>query len=300
VRFAVTTGDTAYPDGSQTNYGDLQQAGAGTSAVFGPSFWATVGATVPLFNTQGNHGLTSDALVNWPEPRAVSSSAGRYRMELYPSVLGTAPATYPSEWYAFDAGQARFYVLDASWNNGNTGSSTIYGVDAVQHWSPTSDEYTWLQNDLATHPAAMRFAFFHFPLYSDNATERSDTYLQGPDQLEGMLANAGVDLIFNGHAHIYQRNGPSAAGMPVSYVTGTGGGELEPTTVCAAPGLFAIGWDPHFGVGSACGATKPASPDAVYSFLKVKVKGTTVTVTPTDELGRTFDSQTYDFSPTVG
>jgi hypothetical protein len=34
----------------------------------------------------------------------------------------------------------------------------------------------------------------------------------------------------------------------------------------------------------------------VYHFLLVTVDGTQVTVTPTDELGRTFDVQTYDFS----
>ena len=27
VRFAVGTGDTAYPNGTQTNYGDLRQTG---------------------------------------------------------------------------------------------------------------------------------------------------------------------------------------------------------------------------------------------------------------------------------
>ena len=28
VRFAVGTGDTAYPSGTQTNYGDLRQTGS--------------------------------------------------------------------------------------------------------------------------------------------------------------------------------------------------------------------------------------------------------------------------------
>jgi hypothetical protein len=296
-RFLITTGDTAYPDGSQRNYGDLQQTGTDTSAVFGPSFWGGVGMSVPLFNTQGNHGLTVDGLVNWPEPKAVASSDGRYSMETYCCTNGTSTANYPSEWYAFDAGPARIYVLDASWNNSNVGTSTIYGNDAANHWTISSDEYLWLQHDLTTHPATVSFAFFHFPLYTDNATETSDPYLQGADGLEGLLGGAGVDLVFNGHAHIYQRNGASAPGMPVSYVTGTGGGTLEPVTLCSAIGLYAIGWDPGAQVGSGCGsAPKPATPDRVYSFLRVTVQGTTVTVTPTDELGRTFDRQVYDFS----
>ena len=296
-RFLVTTGDTAYPDGSQRNYGDLQQTGKDTSAVFGPSFWGGAGASIPLFNAQGNHGLTADAIVNWPEPKAVASSGGRDAMDTYCCTNGTSSASYPSTWYAFDAGPARLYVLDASWNNGNVGTSTIYGNDAANHWTVSSDEYLWLQHDLATHPAAVSIAFFHFPLYTDNATETSDTYLQGAGGLEGLLGSAGVDLVFNGHAHIYQRNAPSAAGMPVSYVTGTGGGALEPVTLCSAIGRYAIGWDPTAGTGSSCGtAPKPATTDHVYGFLRVTVHGTTVTVTPTDELGRTFDRQVYDFS----
>jgi hypothetical protein len=34
----------------------------------------------------------------------------------------------------------------------------------------------------------------------------------------------------------------------------------------------------------------------VYHFLLVTVNGNIVTVTPTDEMGRTFDTQTYTFS----
>ena len=82
--------------------------------------------------------------------------------------------------------------------------------------------------------------------------------------------------------------------MPVSYVTGGGGATLEPVSKCGAPDLFALGWN----TAGACGAgTTPTSADQVYHFLLVTVNGSQVTVTPTDELGRTFDTQTYDLSP---
>ena len=45
VRFMLTAGDNGYPSGSQTNYGDLQQNGADTSAIFGPSMWTVPGST---------------------------------------------------------------------------------------------------------------------------------------------------------------------------------------------------------------------------------------------------------------
>jgi hypothetical protein len=51
ARFVVTTGDNAYPDGNQKNYGDLVQTGPGISAVFGPSFWKVPGKSLPIFPT---------------------------------------------------------------------------------------------------------------------------------------------------------------------------------------------------------------------------------------------------------
>jgi calcineurin-like phosphoesterase family protein len=298
ARFAVTTGDTGYPDGSQLNYGDLQQTGANASAVFGPSFWPVAGASIPLFNGQGNHGETNTALVNWPESHAVKSSGGRYQMDVNCCQDGTKSASYPSEWYAFNAGPVRFYVLDASWDNGNVGTSTIYGNDFDAHWAIGDAERTWLENDLARHPTQVSFAFFHFPLYTANFTEASDSYLDGPTSLEGLLAQGGIDVVFNGHAHIYERNAASASGMPVSYVTGGGGAGLEPVSVCGAPDAYSIGWTPSTSTGSKCdGGVKPTSADQVYHFLLVTVDGSQVTVTPTDELGRTFDQQTYDLSP---
>ena len=166
------------------------------------------------------------------------------------------------------------------------------------HWAVDSPEYLWLQHDLETHGNAVAFAFFHFPLYTDNATERSDPWLQGDGNLEGLLAQYGVDVVFNGHAHIYERNAPSASGMPVSYVTGGGGARLEPVSACTPIDQYAIGWDYVAAThGSACGgAALPTTVDQVYHYLLVPVDGTQVTVTPTDELGRTFDVQTYDFS----
>ena len=46
--FAVSTGDTGSPSGSQTNYGDLTQRGANVSAVFAPNFYAKVGDGIPM------------------------------------------------------------------------------------------------------------------------------------------------------------------------------------------------------------------------------------------------------------
>jgi purple acid phosphatase-like protein/calcineurin-like phosphoesterase family protein len=296
VRFAVGTGDTAYPNGSQTNYGDLSQTGVNVSGVFAPQHWKKVGASIPFFNTTGNHGFNSTFLSIWPQPMAASRSDGSYAMETYCCVNGTNSASYPSAWYAFDAGRARFYVLEAAWTGLNVGTADEYKNDYDTHWTPASAEYQWLENDLRTHASQLKFAFFHFPMYSSNATEASDTWLRGPDSLEGLLARNGVGIGFSGHAHNYTRNAKPNDGSLVTYVTGGGGARLEPATRCGAPVEYAIGWSYTIGGSSCGGAARPTSVDQVFHFLKVTVDGSSVTVAPTDSQGRTFDVQTYDLA----
>lgn len=183
------------------------------------------------------------------------------------------------------------------------GTGSIYRNDHDYHWAVSSAEYRWLQNDLATHPSQLKFAFFHFPLYSDNVSEPSDTYLQGEASLEGLLSRSGVKIAFSGHSHNYQRFLARNAGSLISYVTGGGGAELAPINACSSFDGYAIGWSIASKVGSACHAAKPASASQVHHFLLVTVNGRTVTVTPTNSLGHTFDVQTYTFdavaSPTT-
>jgi hypothetical protein len=301
ARFTVTTGDNTHPNSSQTQYGDLQQTGPNISSVFGPEFWTVAGASMPIFPALGNHGMSSGATAhfqNWPQDQAVSASAGRYRAETYCCVNGTSSASYGSAWYAFSIGNARFYVLQTAWANGNLGTGSLYENDYDSHWTPTSAEYRWLQNDLASHASQLKFAFFHFPLYSDQRAQPSDRFLQGAGSLEGLLAANGVDIAFNGHGHIYQRNrDPGTTGL-VSYVTGGGGADVHSIgeSGCSSIDAYGIGWSDTHGVGNSCGAApRPTSRAQVFHFLKVSVNGTQVTVTPINSLGSTFDVKTYGF-----
>jgi hypothetical protein len=257
-----------------------------------------------MYNALGNHGVSATYLNIWPQPTAPSLSGGTYQMETYCCVNGTNSASYPSAWYAFSVGGARFYVLDATWPNGNLGNGSLFSNDYAAHWTTSSPEYQWLAGDLAAHPGGVKFAVMHFPMYSDNPTETTDTYLHSggtsltdtPGSVASLLSQNAVQFVFNGHAHIYERNAKQAGESFVSYVTGGGGATLEPVSGCHSFDAYAIGWSPTHQTGSRCGAaTAPASASQVYHFLLVTVSGTTVTVAPTDELGRTFDVQTTSF-----
>lgn len=312
VRFALTTGDVAYPGGTPTNYGDLNQTGVNISAVFGPSYWAVPGQRIPYYSINGNHGRNQTLLTTWPETATAAASGGKYVMEDYPSIDGTTPASYPSTWYAFSTGNTRVYMLDASWSDTNTGNATggacgsrcaEYQVDHDAHWTPASAEYQWLAQDLAAHPGGIKIAAFHFPLRSDDSTEPDDDYLKNnpgsTQSLEQLLHDNGVNLVLNGHAHIYQRNIAPPGGV-ISYVTGGGGARLSGFAGrgCSSTDAYGISWSYSSNTGRRCGAAPAPTSDAqVFHFLKITVDGSQVTVAPTDSQGTVFDQQTYDFGP---
>lgn len=298
ARFVATTGDNGYPDGNQKNFGDLLQTGLNISAVFGPSFWKVPGASIPIFPTLGNHGLSSadaqhPALLTWPQDRAVAISGGRFQKDTYCCLHGTLSAVYPSAWYAFDAGPARFYLLKTAWSEANIGTASEYQLDYDYHWAPGTAQYEWLKADLAAHPSVLKFAFFHYPLLSDNPIEATDTFLQGSNSLEGLLKQHGVDLAFTGHAHIYERNLASPSGIR-NYITGGGGGTLGTLGACSPLDAYAIKFTTSSG---RCGsAPLPSGPAQVFHFLLVTVNSTNVTVTPINSLGESFDVMNYSFT----
>ena len=315
AKFVITAGDVAYSGGTQANYGDLKNSGSEISNIFGPSYWPQTGG-LPVFPGEGNHGQNTIGLHNWPEANTAQASGGVYAYDSYPALPadGTSASSSPDAWYAFSDGNVRIYVLDAAWADGNVGTSNLYQVDHDQHWTTSSPEYKWLAADLASHPGALKMAVWHFPLRSDNSSQTSDTTLQNtssnPNSLEKLLAANGVQLAFNGHAHIYERTTPAnyqQNGELVNYVTGGGGGILEPvsatgSSACTgftnAGSIYALGWSPTSNKGSACGTgvPTPQSYAQVFNYLQVSVNGNQVTVTPINAAGQSFDQQTYTYS----
>ena len=324
AKFLLTAGDIGYSDGSDMDYGDLTTAPTSAtteiSNVFGPSYEPESGG-IPTFALDGNHGETITTLRTWPEEQSAENSNGVYAFDSYgPDSLIPATSS-PDNWYAFSDGGVRIYVLDAAWSDSTqylattsaTGAACTstaallqptycggYQIDDAEHWQPSSPEMEWLKADLAAHPGGVKMAVFHYPLQSDNATQETDPYLD--QDLLPVLEQGGVQMVFNGHAHTYQRF--EQTGAPVEYVTGGGGGVLEPVqmgSTCAAlvakESVYALGWDPTNLLGSSCGVSAPAAtsviPADVYNFLRVTVMDNSVTVDPENALGQTFDPMTY-------
>ncbi|HEY2296322.1 MAG TPA: fibronectin type III domain-containing protein [Jatrophihabitans sp.] len=334
ARFAISAGDIAYNNGSTTNYGDLNHPADGIggspqwSDVFDARYWGKVGSALPLYPATGNHGRNSTFFSTWPMTTNVRGSSGIYGMSPYPAVDGLAAGNYPSDWFAFTAGNVRFYVLDVDWNDLSAANYPTLGLGCTPkacpmyqaerdlHWQQSSAEYRWLNSDLQADTAqrgasALRMVFFHYPIRVDqnNSTTQSDVYLQNSaanpsgaaSSLEALLARYRVNLVFNAHAHMYQRSIAPLGGVP-TYVTGGGGGvPTNVSPVCSSTDAYARGWAPTSGKGSSCGspsnggAAKPTAAGEIYHFLRVRVSGTDVTVQPTNSTGAVFDPMTYHF-----
>ena len=108
-------------------------------------------------------------------------------------------------WYSFDYGNAHFAVVDSN-------------VD----YSPGSAQHAWLEDDLENADSRWLVVSFHHPPY----TARSDEHYYDPwkkkaqDYLVPLMERYGVDMVFNGHVHWYERSRKN----DVTYVTAAGGG----------------------------------------------------------------------------
>jgi hypothetical protein len=108
-------------------------------------------------------------------------------------------------WYSFDYGDAHFIALE---------------IDGYARYTRGSAQYTWLENDLANTDRLWKIVFFHYPPHS-SGKHGGNTSVR--NALGPLFAHYGVDLVFNGHDHGYER---SIADGTTYIVTGGGGGLL--------------------------------------------------------------------------
>jgi predicted phosphodiesterase len=80
----------------------------------------------------------------------------------------------------------------------------------------------WLQKELAASGSDWKIVYFHHPLYSSGGTHGSDTKLR--EQLEPLFLKHGVDAVFSGHEHFYERIKPQKG---IYYFVSGGAGKLR-------------------------------------------------------------------------
>jgi hypothetical protein len=148
---------------------------------------------VPWFTTMGNHDI--DVLE-------------RDTAYLAAMVLPTNSASGTEHYYSFDHGEAHFvclFIPDLKFRPDLASFALTNG----------STQYHWLTNDLAGTSKPWKILFFHSPISTssfhagedDNANNISDQ-IDLQQIILPIASNFGVQIIFNGHDHNFERFAP--------------------------------------------------------------------------------------------
>src|SRR5262245_39258783 len=70
----------------------------------------------------------------------------------------------------------------------------------------------WLENDLAATRLFWRIVFFHHPPFAAGPNQNDAQCILARERIVPILERHGVQLVFNGHEHSYQRTEPLLAG----------------------------------------------------------------------------------------
>lgn len=130
----------------------------------------------------------------------------------------------PEYYYQFTYGNTDFFMLDTNRN-----------VD------PGSEQYVWIDKALADSKATWKIVCHHHPPYSSDENDYGNLWKTNKGtrgdlrvrQLVKLYEQHGVDIVWTGHIHSYERTWPVREGRAVNeggtiyMVTGGGGGGLE-------------------------------------------------------------------------
>jgi 3',5'-cyclic AMP phosphodiesterase CpdA len=109
-----------------------------------------------------------------------------------------------ANYYTFKKANVRFFVLDSNY------------MDAKQ--------LAWLEKQLQdAGNKDWKICYFHHPLYSSGRTHGSSIELRG--LIEPLFVKYGVDAVFSGHDHVYERVKPEKG---IYYFTEGSSGQLRP------------------------------------------------------------------------
>ena len=104
--------------------------------------------------------------------------------------------------YKYSKGGVDFFVLDSTYM--------------------TPQQIDWLKKELEGSDAKWKIAYFHHPIYSSGERHGAEVDLQV--LVEPLFLQNGVDVVFSGHEHFYERMKPQKG---ITYITQGGGAKLR-------------------------------------------------------------------------
>ena len=154
-----------------------------------------------------NFGTYWASLLSITKPIAGNHEYGDGKAEDFFSTWGNIPR---SGYYSFEVGD-KWLVVALNTNDECTFVSCSKG----------SDQYLWLQQQLASNTDRCVIALGHHPRYSSGA--HGDT--EAVNDIYGLMSQYEVSMYISGHDHHYERFETNRS--PKQYVVGTGGRSLR-------------------------------------------------------------------------
>lgn len=99
----------------------------------------------------------------------------------------------------------------------------------------------WLDRELAMSGSDWKICFFHHPPYSSGEAHGSASVLR--DQIEPLFLKHGVNVVFTGHEHFYERIKPQKG---IAYFIAGSSAKLRRGNIAAGSPLTAKGYDQGF------------------------------------------------------
>ncbi|MGD0222362.1 MAG: metallophosphoesterase [Terriglobia bacterium] len=150
------------------------------------------------------------------------------------------------QYYSYTKSNIRFFALDSNYM--------------------TPQQLAWLENELQNSGTDWKICYFHHPLYSSGAYHGSSVELRL--LLEPLFIKYGVQVVFSGHEHIYERVKPQHG---INYFTEGCSGELRKGNLTKTD-LTAAGYDQD------------------RTFMLVEIAGDELYFQTISRLGQTVDS----------
>ena len=206
-----------------------------------------------------------------------SESAGDFRRkfeEPYKPLLDAGVKFYaslgnhddPTQRYYknFNMNGEKFYTFKAPRKGPDILSDVRFFALDSNYMSP--EQLQWLEKELKGAGSGWKIPFFHHPLYSSGEKHGSETALR--EQLEPLFVKYGVDVVFAGHEHFYERIKPQKG---ITYFIAGSAAKLRRGNI-GTSGMTAKGFDTG------------------YAFLIAEITGDEMYFQAIESGGKTIDS----------
>ena len=205
----------------------------------------------------------ADFKAKFEEPYAALLSSG---VKFYAS-LGNHDNPEQRNYGLFNMSGQRYYTFRAS--KGGLAKIISGGVRffAVDSTYLDAQQLAWLEQELSSSGSDWKIAFFHHPLYSSGKTHGSSLELRAA--LEPLFVKYGVNVVFAGHDHIYERVKPQQG---ITYFVSGSAGSLRKGDYGRPQAFSATGFD------------------ADFEFMLVEIDGPKMYFQAISRTGQTIDS----------